>query len=607
MAVFLKLLGYLRPYALLFGFCLALVGVQSALELLKPWPLKLCVDQIIARQPLEFWGWTVPAGVLSTGAELAIVSIALVAVHFLSGFVQLTNNYLTIRMGQDMVQDFRCELFDHLQRQSLLFHQTRPTGDLLYRLMGDTYSVQTLLMNGVFTTLTSVVLLAGMFFVLLGIDAELTLYAMAVVPLLILAIASVTKKIGNLTYETHMKESKVYSTVENIFNSISLVQAFAREDEERRRFVAESQHSFDRKLSLYSLQTAYGWLVGAITAAGTAYVLYVGARHVLEGDLSTGDLLIFLGYLASLYTPLNNIANTMGAIRGSLAQARRVLDVLAEDKAVPEAPDAKPLAIGKGAVEFSGVRFGYDPSRPVLNNVSFKARGGATVAVVGQTGAGKTSLISLLLRFYDPQQGAITIDGQDLRDVTLKSLRQQVAIVLQDTHLFPMSVHDNIAYGKRSATREEVVAAATLANAHEFIDALPEGYDTVLDERGSNLSGGQRQRLSIARALLKDAPLLILDEPTSALDAGTEALIMEGLDRLMENRTTFVIAHRMSMMRRADLILVIKDKTVSEMGTFQELLDLGGEFARLHALQFAPLKERRPRDPQGEEPVNEAP
>jgi ATP-binding cassette subfamily B protein/subfamily B ATP-binding cassette protein MsbA len=592
MAVFLKLLGYLRPYKYLFLFCLGLVGAQSALELLKPWPLKLCVDQIIARQPLEFWGFSMPPNVLSSGAELAVVCLSLVAIHFLSGFVQLANNYLTIRIGQDMVQDFRCELFDHLQRQSLLFHQTRPTGDLLYRLMGDTYSVQTLLMNGVFTTLTSVVLLAGMFFVLLGIDSELTLYAMAVVPLLILAISAVTKKIGNLTYETHMRESKVYSTVENILGSISLVQAFAREDEERQRFVAESQHSFDRKLSLYSLQTAYGWVIGGITAAGTAFVLFVGARHVLDGELTTGDLLIFLGYLAALYTPLNSIANTMGAIRGSLAQANRVLEVLAEDKAVPEPPDAKPLQITDGAVSFKNVTFGYDPERPVLTGVDFTCPGGSTVAVVGRTGAGKTSLISLLLRFYDPQKGGISIDGQDLTGVTLKSLRQQVAIVLQDTHLFPMSVHDNIAYGKRSATREEVIRAARLANASEFIEAMPEGYDTKLDERGSNLSGGQRQRLSIARALLKDAPLLILDEPTSALDAGTEALIMEGLNRLMENRTTFVIAHRLSMMRRADLILVVKDKTIAEMGTFQELLDKGGEFARLHALQFAPLKER---------------
>jgi ATP-binding cassette subfamily B protein/subfamily B ATP-binding cassette protein MsbA len=592
MAVFFKLLGYLRPYSLLFLFCLALVGVQSGLELLKPWPLKLAVDQIIAHKPLEFWGFTVSPEAFSSAAQLALVASSLVAIHFLAGFVTLTNNYLTIRMGQDMVQDFRCELFDHMQRQSLIFHQTRPTGDLIYRLMGDTYSVQTLLMNGVFTTLTSLVLLGGMFVVLLGIDWELTLYAMAVVPLLILAIASVTKKIGNLTYETHMKESKVYSTVENIFNSISLVQAFAREEEERKRFVAESQHSFDRKLTLYSVQTAYGWVIGAITAAGTAYVLYVGAKHVLEGVLTTGELLIFLGYLASLYTPLSNIANTMGAIRGSLAQAKRVFEVLDEDKAVPEAPDARPLAISKGAVEFGGVTFGYDPERPVLNDVTFKAPGGSTVAVVGQTGAGKTSLISLLLRFYDPQKGNIAIDGQNLKSVTLKSVRQQVSIVLQDTHLFPMSVHDNIAYGRKTASRGEVERAARLANAHEFIEAMPEGYDTKLDERGSNLSGGQRQRLAIARALLKDSPLLILDEPTSALDAGTEALIMEGLDRLMQNRTTFVIAHRLSMMRRADLILVIKDKKVWEMGTFQELLDLGGEFARLHALQFAPLKER---------------
>jgi len=593
MAIFLKLLGYLRPYKFLFLFCLGLVGVQSALELLKPWPLKLTVDQIIAGKPLEFWGYTLPPDMVSAGTEILVVCVALVAIYFFAGFVQLINNYLTIRIGQDMVQDFRCELFDHLQRQSLIFHQTRSTGDLIYRVMSDTYSVQALLMNGVFTTLTSVALLAGMFVVLLRIDRELTLYAMGVVPFLVLAIASVTKRIGNLSYETNVRESKVYSTVENILGSISLVQAFAREDEERKRFVAESQSSFDRKLSLYSLQTAYGWVIGAITAVGTAFVLYVGARHVLKGELSTGALLIFLGYLASLYTPLNNIANTMGSIRGALGQARRVIEVLGEDKAVHEAPDAKPLCIVSGAVAFKDVTFGYDPSRPVLRGVSFSCPGGATVAIVGQTGAGKTSLISLLLRFYDPQKGSITIDGQDLTGVTLQSLRNQIAIVLQDTHLFPMSVHDNIAYGKKSATREEVIRAAKLANAHDFIEAMPEGYDTKLDERGANLSGGQRQRLSIARALLKDAPLLILDEPTSALDAGTEALIMEGLDRLMQNRTTFVIAHRHSMMRRADLILVVKDQTIAEMGTFQELVDKGGEFARLHALQFAPLKEGR--------------
>jgi len=590
MPVFLRLLTYLRPYRLTFLLCLGLVGLISAMELLKPWPLKLAVDQIIGRTPLELWGWTIDPATLSVTLQLGLVVGLLLAVHFLVGFAQLLNNYLTIRMGQNMVQDLRCDLFQHLQRQSLLFHQKWPTGDLIYRIMGDTYAVQTLLMNGVFTTLTSSVMLIGMFAVCLRMDVELTIYAVCIIPFLFLAISRVSRRIGDLTTETHLKESQVYSTVERIFSSITLIQAFAREEEEKKRFVAESQHSFDRKLSLYALQTIYGWLIGGITAAGTALVLYVGVRHVLDGTLSTGELLIFISYLATLYTPLSSLSTTVAGIRGSLAQAKRVIDVMSMDESVHEAPDATPLAVTDCMVRFDGVTFGYDPARPVLNDVTFSCPGGSTVAVVGQTGAGKTSLISLLLRFYDPQSGGITIDGQDLRAVTIKSLREKIAIVLQETQLFPMSVHENIAYGKRKATREDVVRAATLANAHDFITSLPEGYDTQLGERGANLSGGQRQRLAIARALLKDAPLLILDEPTSALDAETEALIMQGLERLMVNRTTFIIAHRLSMMRRADLILVIKDKHIAEMGSFEQLMQKGGEFARLHGIQMGTIQ-----------------
>jgi ATP-binding cassette subfamily B protein/subfamily B ATP-binding cassette protein MsbA len=590
MPVFLRLLAYLKPYRLTFLLCLGLVGLISAMELLKPWPLKLAVDQIIGRTPLELWGWTIDPATLGVTLQLGLVVGLLLAVHFLVGFAQLLNNYLTIRMGQNMVQDLRCDLFQHLQRQSLLFHQKWPTGDLIYRIMGDTYAVQTLLMNGVFTTLTSSVMLIGMFVVCLRMDVELTIYAVCIIPFLFLAISRVSRRIGDLTTETHMKESQVYSTVERIFSSITLIQAFAREEEEKKRFVAESQHSFDRKLSLYALQTIYGWLIGGITAAGTALVLYVGVRHVLDGTLSTGELLIFISYLATLYTPLSSLSTTVAGIRGSLAQAKRVIDVMSMDESVHEAPDATPLAVSDCTVRFDGVTFGYDPAKPVLNDVTFSCPGGSTVAVVGQTGAGKTSLISLLLRFYDPQSGGITIDGQDLRKVTIRSLREKIAIVLQETQLFPMSVHENIAYGKRKATREDVVRAATLANAHDFISALPEGYDTQLGERGANLSGGQRQRLAIARALLKDAPLLILDEPTSALDAETEALIMQGLERLMVNRTTFIIAHRLSMMRRADLILVIKDKHIAEMGSFEQLMQKGGEFARLHGIQMGTIQ-----------------
>ncbi|EHJ49269.1 Xenobiotic-transporting ATPase [Solidesulfovibrio carbinoliphilus subsp. oakridgensis] len=586
MSMFRTLLGYLKPYKFLFFLGLFLVGLASAMELLKPWPLKLAVDQIIGQKPLVVFGWTPDLGAMTLGVKLACVVGMLVGVHFLVGFVQLCNNYLTIRMGQDMVQDLRCDLFDHLQRQSLLFHQKWPTGDLIYRIMGDTYAVQTLLMNGVFTTLTSSALLIGMLAVCLQMDVELTLYALCVIPFLFLAISRVSRKIGDLTTETHMKESQVYTTVERIFSSITLVQAFGREEEERRKFVAESKHSFDRKLSLYALQTVYGWLVSGITAAGTALVLYIGVRHVLEGLLSTGELLVFIAYLASLYTPLNSLSDTVAGIRASLARARRVMDVLAVDEAVPEREGAPDLAISAGEVRFEDVSFGYTPEKMVLNDVTFTCRGNSTVAIVGQTGAGKTSLISLLLRFYDPRKGAIVIDGQDLRDVSLKSLRRHIAIVLQETQLFPMTVHDNIAYGKKQASREEVERVAMLANAHDFIKELPKGYDTILGEKGANLSGGQRQRLAIARALLKDAPLLILDEPTSALDAETEALIMEGLDRLMQNRTTFVIAHRLSMMRRADMILVIKNQRIHEMGSYDELMAKNGEFARLHAIQM---------------------
>ncbi len=585
MSTFKRLLAYLRPYRACFFLNLGLVGVISLLELLKPWPIKLAVDQIIGGKALEFWGMTIDPAVYSLAFKLGWVIALLLAAHFLVGFAQLLNNYLTIRMGQDMVQDLRCDLFAHLQRQSLLFHQKRPTGDLIYRVMGDAYAVQTLLMNGVFTTLTSAALLIGMLAVCLSVDPWLTVYSMCVIPFLFLAIKRVSKRIADLTTEAHMTESAAYSTAQRIFSSISLIQAFAREDEEYKTFEHESQISFDRKLSLYALQTAYGWIVSGITAAGTALVLYVGVRHVLDGELSTGELLVFLAYLASLYTPLNNLSTTVAGIRGSLARARRVLDIMDVDESVAESPDAKPIAIPKGAVTFDNVSFGYEPGRPVLSGVDFTCRGGSTVAVAGQTGAGKTSLVSLLLRLFDPQTGRILIDGQDLRDVTLSSLRERISIVLQETQLFPMSIHDNIAYGRKQATREEVVNAAKLAGAHEFINALPQGYDSMLGECGANLSGGQRQRLSIARALLKDAPLLIFDEPTSALDAETEELIMTGLDRLMTGRTTFIIAHRLSMLRRADLILYIKDGRIFEMGSYEELMRAGGEFARLSAMQ----------------------
>jgi len=566
MDTFKRLLIYLRPHRRLFVLCLGLVGVLSALELVKPWPLKLMVDQIISGKPLTVWGYYFSPRSFSLAVQLGGVMVLFLATHFLAGFFQLLNNYLTIRMGQDMVQDFRCDLLAHLQRQSLRFHQKRPTGDLLYRLMEDTYAVQGLLMNGVFTTLTSSALLLGMLLVCLNVDPLLTLYSMAVIPFLFFAIQRISRHNADLTAEAHQREGMAYSTAQRLFASMPLIQAFGREADELKKFRAESRLSFDRKLSLYAFQTAYGWIVSGIIATGTAVVLWVGVRHVLSGELSIGELLVFLAYLSALYSPLDRLSTTVADISGSLARARRVLKLLDIDETVPEAPGAHPLVIREGAVRFEKVTFGYDPERPVLSAIDFSCPGGSLVVLTGQTGAGKTSLLCLLLRLFDPQGGRILIDGQDLRDVTLASLREKVAIVPQETQLFPLSIGDNVAYGRKQASREEVIAAAQAAGAHAFISALPQGYDTVLAEGGGNLSGGQRQRLAIARALLKDAPILLFDEPTSSLDPETEALVLAGLERLRAGRTAFFITHRPALLRRADLVLHLEQGRIVGQG-----------------------------------------
>lgn len=569
MDTFKRLLTYLRPYRALFMFCLGLVGVISALELIKPWPLKLVVDQIIADKPLVIWGYVVDPKNLSLAFKLGWVIILFLAAHLLAGCVQLLNNYLSIRIGQNMVQDLRCDLFAHLQRQSLLFYQKQPTGDLIYRLMDDTYAVQSLLMNGVFTALTSTVILAGMLAICLNVDPVLTFYSICIIPILFLTIKKISRHNAALTAETHMREGTAYSTAQRIFSSILLVQAFVRESDELKKFKTDSQTSFDCKLSLYSFQTAYSWIVNGIIVSGTAVVLCMGVRHVLNAELSVGELLVFLAYLNSLYTPLDNLSTTVAGISGSLARAQRVMEIMDVDQAVADSPDAKHVVITEGSVRFENVSFEYVPGKPVLSGITFSCRGGSLVAVTGQTGVGKTSLVSLLLRLFDPQSGHIFIDGQEIKDIKISSLRENIALVPQETQLFPLSIRDNIAYGRKQATHDDLITAARIAGAHDFISSLPEGYDTILDQCGGNLSGGQRQRLAIARALLKDAPILIFDEPTSAIDPETEELIMAGINRLIIGRTTFIITHRPSLLRRADLVLNIKDGGISVESLFR--------------------------------------
>jgi ATP-binding cassette subfamily B protein/subfamily B ATP-binding cassette protein MsbA len=389
------------------------------------------------------------------------------------------------------------------------------------------------------------------------------------------------------------EESAVYAVVQRAMTSVRLIQAFTREDEEHRSFMARSEESLAAGLKLYTWQTVYSGVVGVLMAAGTATVLWVGARHVMDGTLSLGALVVFVSYLASLYAPVNSVVQTWGMVRGALAGLGRVFEILDVKRDLPDGPHVLVQRKAQGEVAWDHVTFEYVPGRPVLRDVTLRVPAGFRVAIVGPTGAGKSTLMAMLLRFADPHAGRVTIGGTDVRDYRVRSLRQQIALVLQPPVVLPMTVAENIALGRPGATREQIAAAAMVADIHESIVRWPQGYDTPVGEQGVTLSEGEKQRITIARAVLKDAPILILDEPTSSVDAETERDIMEGLGRLASGRTTFIIAHRLSTVRRCDLIVYLKDGEIAEQGTLEELLERDGHFAALYRLQTR--REKLPR------------
>lgn len=582
-----QVLASLRPYRTQFLIAVSQVVLITCAELLKPWPLKVIIDNVLGGKVLP---WSMVAG-WSRESLLLTTCLVMVAIYLFLGGLNIINNYTTIRMGQSMVNDLRGSVYNHLQRLSLAFHHRRQVGDLLYRVTADTYAIQTLTMNGVFPILVSLGLLIGMTIVMLRLDWVLTLLALAVCPVLFVTISAMSKRINAAATIAHERESTIYSLVQRTMSAIRVIQAFTKEEEEHRRFMTASAESLSANLRLYTLQTLYSGVVNAVIALGTALVVWVGAQHVMSGLLSVGDLVVFTAYLASLYGPINTISQTLGLIEGGKAGLTRVQEILAVERDLPEGKRILSRSEVRGELSFEGVAFGYNPDQPVLRDVNLKIAPGQTVAVVGPTGAGKSTLVSLVPRFYDPQQGRVLLDGVDTREYTLASLRQQVAMVLQPPLVFPITIAENIAYGRPGATRDEIERAARLARIHEKITCLPQGYDTVVSEQGSTLSEGERQRLTIARAILRDAPILILDEPTSSVDAETEALIMEGLEQLMGGRTTFIIAHRLSTVRNADVILVVRGGHIAEQGSFAELLRQQGHFASLYKTQFSDQEE----------------
>jgi ATP-binding cassette subfamily B protein len=579
--IYAQVAARMRRHAGRLTLAVAEVVLLSALEVLKPWPLKIVIDDVLGgAQPQLSWLQT-----LTPAALLAASCVGLIILYLALSVLQVSNNYLTISIGQRMVNDLRSRLFEHLQRLSLAFHRRRELGDLMMRINYDTFSIQTIAMNGMFPILSSLILLGAMFFMMLRIDATLTLVALGVVPLLLVLIGSISSRIDRLATGARMKESDLYNVAHRALSAIHVVQAFTREAEVHREFVEKSSESLSSNLRLYLFQTIYSGAVNILIAGGTAMVIYIGALHVGTHRLTIGDLVVFVTYLASLYLPINQLFQTYGQVHSAVAGMRRCLELLELEPEIRDRPGARPAGRLRGAVEFRAVTFGYDSGEPVLKDISFKADPGETVAIVGPTGAGKTTLISLLARFYEPQSGAIEIDGCAVEQFTLRSLRENISIVMQPPMVLADTIRANIALGKPSASGEEIARAAQMARLGPLLDKLPAGLDTVVGAGGHQLSQGEAQRVTIARALIKNAPILIMDEPTSALDAETESLVMAAVQEVMRGRTTLVIAHRLATIQNATRILVLRDGRIEEQGPFGELVKAGGFFSYLYSLQ----------------------
>jgi ATP-binding cassette subfamily B protein/subfamily B ATP-binding cassette protein MsbA len=581
-----KIWPYLRIYRWQVIWALAQVFLIAGFELLKPWPLQIVIDYVLGSKAPPVAGAVGAVLSLPRGELLVFACIGLVLVTIGSGGLTQLHYYTTIRVGQNMVNDLRGALYAHLQRQSLAYHGRQRVGDLMYRITADSFAVQTMIMNGILPILSAVILLAGMLVVLFPLDPVLTVLALTVVPVLFVLISSFNRKIVGMSTEARDRESRVYSLVQWTMSAIKIVQAFTKEEDEHRRFMGASRASLEASLRLYSWQTLYSGVVNSTIAAGTALVVYAGARAVLSGRLTLGELLVFISYLAQLYTPINQITQSWGMIAGARVGARRVFEVLDTEADLASGTRQFPAEGARGEIVWRRVSFRYLPETPVLDDIDLAVAPGMKIAVVGPTGAGKSTLLGLLPRFFDPSAGTVEIDGVDARDYTLKSLRSQIGMVLQPPLIFPLSVRDNIAYGRPGADNVAIANAARRAYIHERIAELPEGYETLVGESGVALSEGEKQRITIARALLRDAPILILDEPTSALDVETEALVMAAIETLMHGRTTFIIAHRLSTIRTCDRIVVLRDGGIAEQGTLGELLRRKGVFAGYYRTQF---------------------
>ena len=571
---------------------LAVIG-EGAANLLEPWPLKIVLDDVFKTRQVH--GWLNRLIYSTVGydkiAILKFACIAVLAIAILDAICSYAEKYLTTSVGQWVTHDLRRVLYSHIQRLSLAYHDHKQTGDLISRVTSDIDAIQSFITTGLLSTLINVITLVGMVTVMFYINWRFTLIALSVAPVLFMIVYTYTRRIKKASRAVRKKEGEIVSVIEEVLGSIRVVKAFAREDYELRRLEEESLEGVEISLRARGLKAKLTPIVQIIVAVGTCLVLWFGTRMVLSTTLSAGSLIVFILYLGKMYKPMQELSKMTDAYSKAAVGYERIQEVLQTDKEVKDLPRSRPAPRFRGQIEFEHVHFYYTQDTPILKDVSFKVEAGQVAALVGPTGAGKTTIISLIPRFYDPISGTVKIDGTDIKEFRQKSLRQQISFVLQETVLFHAPVWQNIAYGKPEATRAEILKAAELANASEFIEKLPDGYNTVLGERGMTLSGGQRQRIAIARAIIRNTPILILDEPTSDLDASSEKLVFEALDRLMEGKTTIVIAHRLSTVRKADVIFVVKDGDIVETGKHDDLLQRGGLYSELYRLQYGEQSE----------------
>ena len=574
MSIYRRVLRYYRPFLgqTILGLLLSLLGV--GLNLLKPWPFKLIVDDFLrpglaVRSDWRTW--------------IPLLCLSLVVIQLFWGMMNWITNYLFVKIGLQALLKLRTDLYSCLQSLSLKFHDARRSSDSSFRVAYDSQSIQTIYNKGFTNIFASVITLVGTFLIMLQLDWQLTLVSLAIVPLVVATIYLFAQRIRRESTSIQERESAVLTQAQEGLSSIRMVHAFGREEFEVLQFQQQARQSLQANLRLTLTNVNSALVISTLMVIGTAAMYYIGSLHVLGGTLTLGSLLVFSAYLLMLYQPLESLTYTTWAMEGATAGAKRCFEVLDREDDVRDSPNAIAISSAQGAIAFQSVNFGYTGDRHVLRDIDLRIEPNQIVGLVGGTGAGKSTLMSLVPRFYDPSTGFVMLDDRDVREITKKSLRAQIAIVLQDTLLFSTTVRENIAYGRSDATEEEIIEAAHRAQADEFIRQMPDGYGSAVGERGGHLSVGQRQRIGIARAFLKNAPILLLDEPTSALDPTTEAAIMETIQELMRGRTTLIATHRLATIHGLDQIIVLEHGRVVEKGRGPELIARGGTYAKLYA------------------------